>query len=63
MKYANIQSLSAQNNGWTKKEAKIFKRNSVISPTLNWLDWNRQLWPKTPNVVPLVVCSVNCDWE
>ena len=23
--------LSAQNNDWTKREAKIFKRNSVIS--------------------------------
>ena len=26
-----IQKLSAQNNGWTKKEARIFRRNSVIS--------------------------------
>ena len=25
-----IQKLSAQNNGWTKKEVKIFRRNSVI---------------------------------
>ena len=41
-----IQKSSAQNNGWTKKEAKIFKRNSVISQILHWLDWNRQLWSK-----------------
>ena len=41
-----IQKLSAQNNGWAKKEAKIFRRNSVISQILHWLDWNRQLWSK-----------------
>ena len=35
--------LDARNNGWTKKEAKIFRRNSVISQILHWLDWNRQL--------------------
>ena len=41
-----IQKLSSQNNGWTKKEAKIFRRNSVISRILHWLDWNWQLWSK-----------------
>ena len=30
-----IQKSSAQNNGWTKKEAKIFKRNSMISRLYN----------------------------
>jgi hypothetical protein len=35
------QKLSAQNNGWTKEEAKIFRRNYVISQILHW---NRQLW-------------------
>jgi hypothetical protein len=29
-----------------KKEAKIFRRNSVIFQTLHWLDWNWQLWSK-----------------
>ena len=38
--------LDARNNGWTKKESKIFRRNSVISQILHWLDWNRQLWSK-----------------
>ena len=36
-----IQKLSTQNNGWIKKEAKIFRRNSVISQILHWLD---QVW-------------------
>ena len=38
--------LDARNNGWTKKEAKIFRRNSVISRILHWLDWNRLLLSK-----------------
>ena len=38
--------LDARHNDWTKKEAKIFRTNSVISPILHWLDWNRQLWPR-----------------
>ena len=33
-----IQKVSAQNNGWTKKEAKIFRRNYVISRTLAGLE-------------------------
>ena len=41
-----IQKLSSQNNGWTKKEVKIFIRNSVISLILHWLDWNQQLGSK-----------------
>ena len=40
------QKVSAQNNGWTKKEAKIFRRNFVISGIFHWLDWYRQLWSK-----------------
>jgi hypothetical protein len=38
-----LQKLSGQNNGWTKKEAKMFRRNSTISRILHWLDWNQQL--------------------
>ena len=34
-----IQKLSAQNNGWTKKEAKIFRRNSVISQIEYYIGW------------------------
>ena len=49
-----IQKSSAQNNGWTKKEAKIFKRNSVISQILHWLDWNRQLWSKDIYILHIV---------
>ena len=41
-----IKKFSAQINGWTKKEDKIFRRNSVISQLLHWLDWNQQLWSK-----------------
>ena len=41
-----IPKLSAQNNGWIEKESKLFRRNSVISQMLHWLDWNRQLWSK-----------------
>ena len=38
--------LDARNNGWTKKEAKIFIRISMIFQILHGLDRNRQLWPK-----------------
>ena len=37
--------LDAWNNGWTKKEVRIFIRISVISRILLWLDYNRQLSP------------------
>ena len=33
-----ILKLSAWNNCWTKKEAKIFIRKSVISQIIHWLD-------------------------
>ena len=35
-----------QNNGWTKKEAKIFRRNSMISQIIHWLDQTQQILPK-----------------
>ena len=38
--------LDAWNDGWTKKEAKIFIRISLIFRILHWLDWNRKLRPK-----------------
>ena len=42
------RSLEAQADPFSrlKKEAKIFRINSVISQILHWLDWNRQLWSK-----------------
>jgi hypothetical protein len=45
MKAANIK-LSAQDNGWMKKEAKIFRRNSMIFQIIHRLDRTRQIWPK-----------------
>ena len=44
--------LDGINNDWTKKEAKIFIRISVISRILHWLDCNRQLSPWEAHVVP-----------
>ena len=38
--------LNARNNGWMKKEIQKFRRNSVISQILHWLDKNPQLWPQ-----------------
>ena len=34
--------LDAENNGWTKNEAKTFSRKSVISRKIHWLDNVRQ---------------------
>ena len=44
--YQHKFKLDARSNGWTKKEVKIFRINSVISQILHWLDWNWQLWPR-----------------
>ena len=57
-----IQKLSAQNNGWTKKEAKIFRRNSVISRILHWLDWNRQLWSKDIQYIYTTQYDLSTSW-
>ena len=52
-----IQKLSGQNNGWTKKKLfRIFRRNSVISWILHWLDWNWQLWPRDIYYVGCIPC-------
>ena len=34
-----IQKSSAQNNGWTKTESKIFRRNYVIFPNITYIGW------------------------
>ena len=41
------------NNGWTKREAKTFRRNSVISRILHWLDQNRNIGQETSKIYPV----------
>ena len=52
--------VDAWNNGWTKKEVRIFIRISVISGILLWLDYNRQLSPWDISYIAL--CSVILNW-